>query len=613
MTEQASRETIIDFADKYLGEYRIRGEEITPKFCPICHGGSSGKDTYTFALSLDKAVYVCKRGSCGRHGRFEELAKEISGEEIHISRKFSTQEQKKSFILPDTVVSPPTEQIYKYFESRGISKQTVDDFKIGSDPEGMIVFRFYENGTNVYEKYRRPWKPNDDEKKRKEWQFSGAKPILYNMDNVVFTRPLVITEGQIDCMALHEAGITNVVSVPSGCSNMDWVKLCWDWLEKFRAIILFGDNDEPGRQMVAELTKRLGEERVRVVKNYPEIKGTGPEKRYCKDANEILLRNGPFELIDMVDGAEEIPVRGLLDLSEVKPIDPTVIPRVKTNIADLDMCLGGLQEGSITIVTGKTGAGKSTLSGLMMLNAIEQGWTVCAYSGELPKEKFQEWINMQAAGSDWIGLKYDRIRSKNVPFVSLEVQNRIMEWYKGKFFLFDNNEIFEEKKQAEAIIDIFVVAARKYNAKLFVVDNMMSSLSDTDEELRAQTRFINALKKFATKYKVHVICVSHPRKTKIDVPLDVFDVAGSANIVNLADSAIVVERPDIRIIKNRDGGIQKTIEGCYCADSRRIYQADKGDENKFSWDRTGLRKPSPRADSMEEYGIQLSQTTKAPF
>lgn len=75
---QNLREEIIEFADKYLSPYKIRGtghgDELVPQFCPFCNGGDSGKDENTFALSLEKGVFVCKRGSCGKRGRFEDLA-----------------------------------------------------------------------------------------------------------------------------------------------------------------------------------------------------------------------------------------------------------------------------------------------------------------------------------------------------------------------------------------------------------------------------------------------------------------------------------------------------------------------------------------------------------
>lgn len=458
----------------------------------------------------------------------------------------------------------------------------------------------------TFVKYRRPYRPSPEEaKKSKEWRDPNTKAILFHMDDCVFDQPLYITEGQIDAMSLYEAGIQNVVSVPSGCDDTSWIENCFDWLEKFDQIVLFGDNDTPGRKMVQEVVKRLDESRCFIVEEYPNR----PDGTPCKDANEILYFCGPFELEETANSAEAVPLKGILDLAEVEPIDPTTIPRIQTKIPALDETLGGLVEGGITVFTGRAGDGKSTLTGLLLLNAIEQGQNVCAYSGELRKEKFQEWINLQAAGSDYIGLKFDKIRGKEIPIVSWEVQKKIAEWYHGHFYLFDNNEIFESN-QSESILNVFTMAHRRFGCKLFLVDNLMTSLSDSDEETKAQSKFVNALKKFATRYGVHVLIVAHPRKTKQGEQLKKDDVGGASAIVNLADSAIVVERPNLRIIKNREGGVQKLIECCYCGDSRRIYQADKGDLNYFSWDRSSV-KPLPadqRASAKFEYGIQFAST-----
>ena len=148
-----NRQVIIDFANDYLGEYEIKGddrdEKIIPTICPLCHGGSSGKDKRTFALFVSNGMYVCKRGSCGRHGKFEELVKELSGKEIHINRSVFPKKSEKQFNMPSVKVFDPTEDIYKYFELRKISRATVDALKIGSDVEGNIVFRFYWNGEDV--------------------------------------------------------------------------------------------------------------------------------------------------------------------------------------------------------------------------------------------------------------------------------------------------------------------------------------------------------------------------------------------------------------------------------------------------------------------------------
>lgn len=47
---------------------------------------------------------------------------------------------------------------------------------------------------NVFEKYRKPRKPV--EKERKEWQYAGAQPILFGMDMCETDKPLILTEGQ---------------------------------------------------------------------------------------------------------------------------------------------------------------------------------------------------------------------------------------------------------------------------------------------------------------------------------------------------------------------------------------------------------------------------------
>lgn len=616
MLDEAARQRIIDFADQYLAPYQLKtsgqDEKIIPDLCPLCHGGSHNKDKYTFALFTLNGTFVCKRGSCGRHGRFEDLVKELSGQEVHLNRTGFSRKSDKQFVTPDIECFPPTETIYKYFESRGISRKTVDAFKIASDKDGNIVFRFFENGEFVYAKLRRPHKPVGDEVKTKEWQISGTKPILYNIDNTVYNQPLCLTEGQCDAMALYEAGITNVVSVPSGCSNLDFVRYNWDYLEKFKSIILFGDSDPPGVEMVNKLVKKLGEYRCLVVRDYPPIPNSNPVK-YCKDANEILLRYGESTLIEMIESADEFETRGLLRLADVVPVDPTTIPRIKTMIPALDDALGGLVEGGITVLTGQAGNGKSTFANQLLLAAIEQGYSVCAYSGELNKENFQMWCNLQAASSEYIGLRFDPIRNKMIPFVPMDVQHRIMQWYAPKFYIYNNEEVFVDIKQADAIVNVFTMCARKNGAKLFLCDNLLTTTADSDDEWRAQAVFVSCMKKFAVHYQAHVIIVAHPKKQKQGESIDKGSVSGSSAIVNLADNALVIQRPDIRILKNRTTGIQKDIACAFCGDSRRIYQVDAGDKLYCSWDRTGLKHPDPRADSMPEYGVQLSQLDRQPF
>lgn len=174
---------IIAFADRRLAPYSIRGDELIPELCPVCHGGDSG-DKHTFALNLMEGVYVCKRGSCGARGRYEELAARF-GEKASFSRAFS--KAPRQYVLPDIELGALTAEIVAYFERRKISRATLDAFQIGSDIDGNIVFPFYRDNELVYVKYRAPRKPQG--KERKEWQAPGARPILFGMDLCSFAQP----------------------------------------------------------------------------------------------------------------------------------------------------------------------------------------------------------------------------------------------------------------------------------------------------------------------------------------------------------------------------------------------------------------------------------------
>lgn len=606
------RAAVIKLADKHMFPYEIKtkphGDELVPYVCPFCGGGTNGHDQKTFAVSLENGCYICKRGSCGKRGTLESLAEHFE-ENIGIVRKNGDKNQggARNYVLPTVKMLPPTEKIYQYFETRHISRKTVDTFKIQADDKGNIVFPFYENGENVFVKFRKPEKHLPTDKSPKEWRESGTKPVLFGMDMCVFSRPLVITEGQADAMALYEAGIDNVVSVPSGCEDLTWVENCYDWLEKFKTIILFGDNDEPGKKMVKTLVKRLDESRCRIVEDYPEW---APGK-VCKDANEILVRMGEFPLIDMVENAREVPVKGLIDLGDLPPEDPTLVPRIKTNIPKLDELTGGLLEGGISVVLGKAGSGKSCLANGITLNALEQGYTVCVYTGEFRASRYQYWINLQAAGSDYISLKYDPVKGKKIPYIPYNVQERIMKWYKGRLLVYDNEETFEGD-QADAVLSVFTAAVRRYDAKLLIADNLMCLTSDQEDETSAQRILANKLKRFANKYGVAILLVAHARKTKVGESLVADDLSGSSATNNLADMTVSVEPGKIHVLKNRDEGKNAVIEFCYCPDSRRIYQADSGDRMKLSWDRTGLTSPSPRADSLPEYQV-IPPPPAAPF
>ncbi len=113
---------VIVFAEKYLEPFEIRNNELVAEICPFCKGGEN-LDKRTFYLSLENGLYQCKRGSCAKKGRLEDLARDF-GDNVSIDRGISFAKTKKNFDIPDIELLPVTDKIIAYFNQRKISKET---------------------------------------------------------------------------------------------------------------------------------------------------------------------------------------------------------------------------------------------------------------------------------------------------------------------------------------------------------------------------------------------------------------------------------------------------------------------------------------------------------
>ena len=193
--------------------------------------------------------------------------------------------------------------------------------------------------------------------------------------NVTRKSPFIICEGEFDALALDEAGLENIVSVPSGAEDLTCVENCWEWLQQFKQVIIWPDGDEPGQKMCRELINKLGAWRCWVVRNAR------------KDANEALFHDGKEAVKKAVMTAQEVPLSGLVRLADVKAFDVENMVRVPSSISTINKIVGGYALLSVCLDSG-SGDSKSTF-GARALTAVDRGFNVCAYSGELPAAMFR--------------------------------------------------------------------------------------------------------------------------------------------------------------------------------------------------------------------------------
>lgn len=384
----------------------------------------------------------------------------------------------------------------------------------------------------------------------------------------------------------------NAVCLGSGV-DYDAIAKCRPFFELFPYVVIVTPNAIAREKLVKEIFPRLPACTVYVI-NDSGFKN-------CKTIQEYIETYGSYEVPNILGGAEELPAYGLLDLSEVEVRDLTKVPRTLSGFDRLDKSIGGFFAGELSVWTGKRGIGKSTLLSQLLLNAIDQGHKVCAYSGELDKAQFREWAYLQAAGPEHIGYRSDPLTGKRLPTVNPAVDKLISEWLQGRFLLFDLER--NTRHDPESILSQFAYAKMRYGADVFLVDNIMAVDFDYKRDSdfnRVQSRFTQALAAFSKRQHVHTHLVVHPRKSSSGEAktFTADDVHGSGDITNRADNVFYLttrleadaegkpaRKPKLVTLKNRDFGSRIDQNLDFDKKSRRFFSASTGDPKKpLGWD-----------------------------
>ena len=113
------------------------------------------------------------------------------------------------------------------------------------------------------------------------------------------------------------------MSVPTGATGFTWVTNCYEWISKFKEIIVFGDNEHGKITLADGLRARLSMT-IKVVRR----------KDYLgeKDANDILLKYGKAAVIRAVESSEVPRLENVKDLSTVQAVDINALPKIKTDL-----------------------------------------------------------------------------------------------------------------------------------------------------------------------------------------------------------------------------------------------------------------------------------------
>lgn len=509
--------------------------------------------------------------------------------------------------------------VIEYWGKRGISKNVIDYLDIREDAHGNGVFNFYDTNDVLTTVKYRPAKTIDKHSgKSKTWCQSGSdtSPILFNMNRANTSKPLLICEGETDCASAIEAGYYNTVSVPFGAGNFHWIEENWDWLDSFDSIIVWSDNDEQGIKMRKECIYRLGTWRTRYIET-PRyyIKGNG-KKIPLNDVNDCLQVGGKDFVMKLISDAKDVPVKSVIDYSEIEELDISQMDGVQTGIKPLDDELVKLFYGTLTILSGRPGSGKTSIIDQTIASAIDDGKSVFLFSKEMPERMSANWFNTIIAGRRNLTEKISRDGRKYYT-VSPSIQKKMQSFYKKKLFIYRD----DEPNDYDSVIKSAEECVRKFGCKLIVLDNLMMidlNCSESDKNT-AQTNLINALIKFAAKFNVAVVLIAHPKKTQdSNSDIEMYDISGTSNIINLAMRSIGLRRVSKKekedpkakwskydvvatCMKDRLLGKDFQIGLWYDQPSRRFYTDYAEYDAKFAWDDRIYTDKLPYVDRLHEF------------
>lgn len=433
------------------------------------------------------------------------------------------------------VPSPLSDKAVAFFSARRISNDVLLRNRITTASVFMpqverevsaIAFPYLRDGEVVNIKYR------DGAKNFR--QVAGARKCCYKIDDIAETT--IIVEGEMDALSLEVAGFRNCISVPDGApapntknygSKFDY--LDDEKLDGVKTFILAVDNDEPGRKLEEELSRRLGREICQKV--------TWPDD--CKDANEVLVKHGVEALKQCIQLAKPYPVEGVFSVLDL--------------VDSLELIMeGGLPEGADTgwhsvnelykpavgqwtLVTGIPSMGKSEWLDALAVNLAEtSGWVFGVCSPE----------NQPI---DWHAAKLlEKRMGKRIKTADKSEYYDAIGWLNEHFHF-----ILPETPSLDSVLEKARVLVRRHGMKGLIIDpyNELDHISRKEgiQETEYVSHFLTTLRKFAREQGVHIWLVAHPAKQIKDrdgvypVP-DGYSVSGSAHFYNKADNIIAVHR-----------------------------------------------------------------------
>ena len=495
----------------------------TQGICPLCSHNRKPANRKQKCASYDweRGLGTCH--NCNSTFQLHTYQRKGGGDREYVKPDFSTKTHKA-----------PSSKVIEWFEQRGIFKDTLEEMNVSEGPEFMpqtgkventIKFNYMIGDELINVKYR------DGRKNFK--LYKGAEKVFYNINSIVGYDTCVIVEGEMDALAFHEAGITNVISVPNGATlnhnNLDYLDNCIDYFEDKEKIILAVDQDDAGVALQNELIRRLGAE-VCYLTNFVD----------CKDANEYLLKYGKDALVNTIKECRPVPLENVTTFKDIEHEVTDFVQHgfkkgFQVGLPNFDNIFS-TYTGQFITVTGIPSSGKSDFVDQMVVGYNNNyGWKTAFASPENAPTYLHAHKLMRKVWQD-MPRKSDIGSAK---------WKQVAEHVNDNFFFIDM-----ERYTLETVLRKGAELVKRKGIKCLVIDPF-NKIRDTEcksEDVNRYTMdYLTKIEIFAKKFDVLVFIVAHPTKMykdsngKIEEPT-MYNIKGGGEWYDASYHGILVHR-----------------------------------------------------------------------
>lgn len=485
--------------------------------CPYC-----GKPGHLY-IDPDKRVFFCHQ--CKMAGTWRQLSEQLGiDSSVNIQpvakKEYKHPTEEYIAVCHKKLLGPSGTNAVEYLYSRKISLDTIHHFKIGLEKKNnleWVVIPYYAKEKPVNAKYR-----SIPPAKKEFRRWKDGESILFNQDILKGMKaedPVIIVEGEFDCLALHSQGIKNVVSTSVGANAIkpEWI----DALEKFKNITLVYDSDEPGQKGAKELGKRLDIDRCRNV--------VLPEK----DANDFFLSGRTAEEFkNIVDSASYFPVENIQTMEQVfKNLIASYDEKAKSTSLkpqwrSIERIMGPYEPGDLIVLSATPKTGKTSWALNEAVHHAKAMNPVLFFCLEMRPERILKKC-FQIVGR----MTEDSLN----PLIMTKLYGELADipLYSGYVY---------KKCSLDVVVDTIRLGMKRYGFKLIIFDNLHFLARSLTHQVQEIGQITKTFKILAEELGIPIILIAQPRKIEDGRVMNMNDLKDSSSIGADADTVVILYR-----------------------------------------------------------------------